>query len=605
MKKVLISVLLFVFMTGISLLGSCQNDNTVEKGNTAETEAFFTETRAENEKFIAQTGIWKASEDISLFNVRREVIYQSETEPSYVAWCVLWKDGDGTLKTSFIEADGEQGLWPPSFDYNREGVRCHFKTLVSSDNGKTWSDTGWEEEFDPLWVLNSDHHIRYVTLLSDGTLLRLYPHTRDDKTVSTNRAAYDGSQYYKFYPYSYETVDYSPKNTTVWVSRDNGLNWEMTGLLEKIFVSGYHILKDGSVVGVGNFIDDDGSLTVKPAIVESFDGGKTWGEPYSVFENEDLISSGLFTEEADFIECGDGRLLVVWRGYLKGSRNNIQFYLERGEAGKWRLSGLPADSGTPCYNYPFLYKASDGTIFLFHYHNAIYYSLDEGKTWKSQPFGQSYYGQMTELSPGHLLAVTHDDYDDNMYPHGLDLSICATLFDYQRVQIQEQTDASAPMAIAMTDGEPYDDFHLRVDLRVDGASGVIFGRKNDSYSFVALTLPAKQRGEAYIGCRNDGTYLVCGKCENGKITVVRRQLLSAAGISLSPGDWAQIQVKAEDGIVTAAVRTAESRAFYTVLNESETQGEVGLFTNLSTGAFKALSLDREPKMIRDNWDFGS
>jgi len=551
-------------------------------------------------KIKTYTGTWNESEELSFFNVQRKNIYQSESEPSFVAWCLLWKDGDGTLKTSFVEVNGEKGLWPPTFDFNGIGIESRLTTLASSDNGKSWYDTGWKEEFDPLWTVNSDHHIRYVTALPDGTLLRLYPHTRADKTLTLRHAVYDSTQFHKLYSYSPAEIEYHPKNTTIWVSRDKGQRWEMTGRLETIFVSGFHILKDGSIVGIGCFIKENGELTAKPAIVESFDGGRTWGEPYAVFEDEETVSSFDFSEEADFAECSDGRLLVMWRA-VGGPKTTKEFYLERDASGKWCPSCSPQDTGTPLYNYPYLYKASDGTLFLYHFRENIYYSLDEGKTWKVHPFGQSYYGQLTEIAPGKILTVTHDDFDDNMYPHPLDLGIFTTTFDYKRVQALEQIDPSVPMAVASVDEKEYSNFHLRVNMRVDGANGVIFSRKNNNYNFIALTLPTNPCGSSNIGCEHEGTYLVCGKCEDGKITVIRRQLLSIAGVSLSAGDWVQVQVKAEDGIVTAAVRTAESRAFYTVLNELETQGEVGLFTNKCTGAFKEVSLGHEPKKLRDNW----
>ena len=67
-------------------------------------------------------GQWRTSEQIRISHMRKRDIYRSPLEPSFVAWAILWKEHDGTLKLSFTEATGDLGAWPPTHNFNSRDI---------------------------------------------------------------------------------------------------------------------------------------------------------------------------------------------------------------------------------------------------------------------------------------------------------------------------------------------------------------------------------------------------------------------------------------------------------------------------------------------------
>jgi len=241
---------------------------------------------------------------------------------------------------------------------------------------------------------------------------------------------------------------------------------------------------------------------------------------------------------------------------------------------------------------------------VFYYcHTSIKYSCDDGETWGEIPLGFSYYGQLTEVAPGRILAVTQKNIGDCPYPWKHDVSMRQTTFDYERIGVAEQRDEKRTGALAaLAVGEPTD-FHVALDMRLDAASGIAYQVAAGAYRFVALTVPGNAsrlpRGRATTP---QNAFLQIGKVEGGRTTVLRK---IAVGKAL-PGKWVELQVSRKGDFLTAACSLgAEEEGWgetYTcVRDEGAGAGGLALFTNKSTAAFRNVRYSATPEAIRDNW----
>ena len=555
-------------------------------------------------------GDWRTSTDITISNVQKRDIYRSPGEPSWVAWAILWKERSGAVKLSFVEVTGDQTAWPPTYNFNSGDIQYYLKTLVSEDGAKTWTDTGWREDLDPLHQRNPDHHIRHVFELPDGTLVRNYCHTVEGLTSEQRDFIYDqdkeGGTGFPFSPGPLR--EFHQKFASIWTSINGGQSWKEIYLFPKdpvFFIAPIHPLRDGSIVALGSTYPfgcrSDMSLT-HGALSESKDGGKTWSEPAVIARNDDLLNLQGISEECDFVELDDGRILVIWRVDAAGSSMR-QLYLQRDSKGIWQAGPALINPAFPHSGYPCMWRAGDGTIFYYS-HLMIMYSCDDGLSWGELPLGISYYGQLTEVSPGRMLAITQKNMGDCSYPWKNDASMKQTTFDYQRIGVARQDDTDCIGALAKLDvGQP-SDFHITMELTTDAANGLAYQCDGQDYRFVALTTPANdfrlptaQRG------KEQKVFLVIGAVEGGQMRILRK-----VGVGTTiPGDWAELQVTRQADVLKAAVKLPNRSDWYwgPVYNCFKDQGAapggVALFTSKSTGAFRNLRFDPNAGEIRSKW----
>ena len=547
------------------------------------------------------SGTWNAASDqIEISNVKKRNIYRSPEEPSFVCWPILWKESDGTLKVSFTEATGDMAGWPPVYNFNSNKLEYYLKTLISENLGETWKDTGWRENLDPFWVRNSDHHIRHVFQIQDGTILRNYCHALDGVTENGHRIIYDESKTMETFPFTLRDAEVHPKFTSTWKSADGGRTWEEIHINRaepSFFASGIHPLRSGSIIATG------GCGGNRIAITESWDGGRTWS-PLQCFGNDrDPIAPEGLSEEMDFVELQDGRLLLIVRTCGMGI-NHQQMYLSRDKSGRWHASEPSTRPQFPLSGYPYMYRACDETIFYYD-DTALRYTCDDGETWHSLPLGYAYYGQLVEATPGHIVSITQMNIGDCAYPWKHDTAMMQTSFDYRRTGVVEQTEAAGSAATATLGETQYGDFHLYAQIRADGETGLIFSADGDSYWFAALVIPCNKfraPGKAEKGEQDSA--LVLGRCEAGRITVLRRVYTS----KIAPGSWIEMQIDRKGNILKAAVKfsnedwsTGKFPAVYNVLCGDFGKGKIGLFTNRSTGAFRNVRIGTGGLDIRSNW----
>ncbi len=470
-------------------------------------------------------GSWRSFDLIDTRDLEERDIYRSPLEPSFVCWTILWREADGCLKLSFTEVEGDPAAWPPGYCPQGRGLAYYLKTLESRDGGASWRDTGWREDLDPGWELNFDHHIRRVIQVADGSLLRNYCHTLEGATTRMEWLAYDEAKALSD-PFPFTTkkeIDAHPKFASIWRSVDGGRGWKQIHQFSRdsfYFVTAIHQLRDGRIVTAGAVLEDWRKWsTARLAVSQSSDGGRTWTPPQTVAENDDQLVYQGMGEECDFVELADGRLLLIVRTDAPGaSMNMLRLYLSPDGPDRWSATEPVPMPESPHSGYPFLCRASDGTIFYYTL-PGILYSCDDGASWHRLPFGASYYGQLVEASPGRIVAVTHTNVGDGPFPYWHDTSLHQTRFAYARTPAVEQTDPRQLLALAGIEAEDVGDFHLHAEVRADGEAGVAFGMRGGRFWFAAVVVPCNEfRTPGRDPGKEQDAVLMVGSCDSGIVT---------------------------------------------------------------------------------------
>ena len=558
-------------------------------------------------------GTWDVADDIRIANVQKRDIYRAPTEPSFVAWTILWKESSGDIKLSFAEVIGDLRSWPPAKLFRNNNIEAYLKTLVSTDGGEKWTDTGWREDFVEEKDGCVDHHIRHVFELPDGKLLRSYFKVAGDglifkRPVSTYNEHKVGTDF----PFDYDhtkPVDHQHEVSTISTSDSGGRSWTEIYKGDRppyFWMTGIHLLADGTLVAIGGTWRDHRKCHGVPgkdwqyAIIESKDQGRSWSDPVILAEDDDELNPMLFTEECDFVELDDGQLMIIHR--TGGAGCCRQQYLKRDAAGTWQPGPSVINRALPHSGYPYLHRASDGTIFYYS-HMAMRYSCDDGGTWGTLDLGFSYYGQLTEVSPGKILAVTQKNIGDCPFPWKYDASMLQTTFDYDRIGVAGQEDTEVRNALAILDVGTPGDFHIALELRADGACGIAYQVDDDShYRFIALTIPDNQtRMPANAPPVPRNAFMQIGKVEDGNMTVLRKEYVGKA----LAGSWCELQVSRQNDLLKAACTISADEFWnntYTCFGDEDPgAGSLALFCNKSTGAFRNVRFAATALSIRDNW----
>ncbi len=548
-------------------------------------------------KCQSQGGQWCVGQKITeVYDIESHDIYRSPQEPGFVSWVNLWKERDGTLKCAFIEATGDPAFWPPTYNFNSPGIEYYIKTLVSQDNGTTWTDTGWDDHYDSFWDMNSDHHWRRTVLMPDGLLLRTLGRSYGEPQ-SQAWYAYDGKlegkehdgRLHKSFPFSKTEQLTHPRTTVVEQSTDGGQTWQE---VTRSVVSHNSCLlrcRDGRLV-----------VTSSPEGVvlwESLDEGRSWSEGCVVIPRGSMGLERLSNEneinENEIVELSDGRLLLV--GRTEGP-HTVQAHLTRTGPGQYDTADIKFGPG-PHSGYPFLLQCLDGAIW-YAGDGSHFVTLDEGINWEEHQITGSYYPQMVEIEPGCLLNITHYGCGDSAFPHPHDVSIRQTRFNYRRADVLEQSDAETPLALSVVDTPPSSDSHMHTWVRADGHSGIAFRVQPGppaSYYVYMLQMELPEAGEVEAGQKVDAFHLL-GKVENDQLTILRRRYVGQIAL----GAWVQMQIRTEGDLLQGAVQPG-SAYYLAVRDDSLQEGSVGVVTAASTGAFKVLEFAPLPQLIRNTW----
>ncbi len=510
-------------------------------------------------------GTWEKTEDaIEAYDLDQRDIYFSPEEPGLVAWVGLLKRPDGTILACCDQVTGDPGLEPsyrPTYGrgpddewiaYAKEaGLRVgpldalsrigvHEPTLITRDNGDSWQLCE-DEELCEQCIVN--HRLVYA---EDGTLI---DHGMDNLLCRDGRIV-----------------------STIW-QRD----W-----------------KPGYLLGV----------------TESLDNGKTWSPVQFILpegSDEEIIKT--CCAEEGMVELDDGRILMVIR---TDPGSPVQTYLTRVGPGQYEATP-PTWLPQPNTGMPVLCRGSDGVIWHWNL-DGHWYSIDEGKSWHPLPQRMpSYYGKMVRIGPKRLLCVTHRLAGDSPYPYWYDATIRQYRFSYRTSGVMEQTDSSTALALLSRGDTDLQDLHLRAEVRLDGADGLAFRIQpgGNSYYVFAVILPGTaayrrwfpeaEKANPVLLPRQivaEGHAMAAlARVDDGQLTVLRAVWLPY----IPRGSWTPMQVKVTGDLLQGAVKCGPDPIYVGTRDSTYAAGQVGLFTDQSTGAFKSFYGWSSPQMIRYLW----
>jgi len=235
--------------------------------------------------------------------------YCPEVRPGYAAWVSLFHFGNGDLGVAlneirrgenpdfsaptveFVEAMGSPyRVTPDLLPASNRDLLSEYVSLVSSDQGKTWRETG-------RCPVDTRHY--WYVGFPDGRLVRVI-----------------ATQHYRY------KVGEERLCNVVEESCDGGSTWnELARIMEGKFfyVHKWKKLKSGAIVAVGPVVQSFGPggaretrhstvpgqiLPNETAFLISEDGGRTWDGPH-------YILPGITSWEPDFVDLSDGSLLFI------------------------------------------------------------------------------------------------------------------------------------------------------------------------------------------------------------------------------------------------------------------------------------------------------
>jgi len=593
-----------ILMLGVLIACGVQGGSGAQAGEGAEAPAVRDSFQdVPRRRWSSTEGKWKATEEqVEVYDVDEGVLFTSPEEPSHVAFVGLWKEEDGAVKASFEHMYGNPGLAP--------SYRPHYGRWVLYNQGKS------EEE----WLAFTRAHRMFET--------------EEEALSATPEQAW--SAFCKAHNMSEGPEDAIATTTEefpILVTRDGGDTWQNLGpnpnreegcrryfvynRQGKVLMPGRAPVRcrDGRIVStVKSGQQKKGCLL---GIKESLDDGKTWLPTQSLLpegSDEEIISA--VSGETAMVELDDGRLLVVIRPRSPKLGRPCQTYLTRIGPGQYTATP-PTWTPFPYSGQPYLRRGEDGVIWYWG-HDGHWYTLDDGQTWHPIPQRMgSYYGQMVYIGSQRLLCATHT-IGDSPYPHWNDAAIKQYRFSYRRSATMEQTDAGAARAAYVRREADFTDLHLRADVRFEGANGLAFRiqpEANSYYVFAVVSpdeevyapwLPSPEQQEVlsahYIVAEwalpHGEPMVILARVDNGELEVLRGMRLRS---KLEKGTWIQMQVKVTGDLLQGAVNAGSRPIYVGARDATYKSGQVGLFTDQSTGAFKHFCAWSRPQMIRDLW----
>ncbi|MGC9317273.1 MAG: sialidase family protein [Armatimonadota bacterium] len=360
------------------------------------------------------------AQTVAATDVTRFTVYHSPETPGYTCWAGALLMPDGTLMVTFNQATGplsgrpgappevlERLSWPPAGKpgYDMTGTIQQNMRIVSTDGGETWQVLHAEPWHSPM---NGGMGSHTQAVLPDGTIVRGV-----------------WGQYLPFYDV--------PQTGYVQRSADRGRTWSAPQVVMDpdrfmVFPKRLRPLRDGRLAMVGGFAElgseqwTRGSVTAKlrPSLWLSADGGRTWAAPIATVPPREGVR---FSEESDFAELPDGRLLFVHRASRPQSR--WQSLLEPDGEGYRVVSAGPAPF--PHSGCPEVLWAREG-VALHLATSGISWTADAGESWRDLDIGGTgYYPSSVQLSDGRIFCVFHRG-SDNPYDGSVDQEIQAMTF---------------------------------------------------------------------------------------------------------------------------------------------------------------------------------
>lgn len=543
------------------------------------------------------TGEWQRQTDELRFgNIVRRVVYQSSQEPGFVAWPTVWKDPDGTINMTLVEALGGSENYPPVYNFNQPGIDFRQVNLSSKDQGKTFQVTSSGKAIPLLQgnFHNSDHHFRAIVVGKNNELLRMgqIPDPEKKRTVDVPVFSPEKNRQPMTFPYNYEDHEAPFNHLGVFRSIDGGKSWEVIYTFPRqdlALFTGFKRLRNGNLVTTGALRRGKLPYGFAAIISESTDEGRSWSDPVVFAENDEIIRG--LCEESDFVELADGRLLLVNRVVGPDGRN-VKVFLKRNAEGVWERDSYEAPENFVKTPYPAMLRTSDGVIF-YDQAGSFMYSCDEGKTFKSYHLHCTYYGQFVELAPGRMLSVTQNNIADSPFPNRYDSSLISGAFDYRRCAVWQGN------GVAAAGKDDLSEIHIYSAVKNSARCGLGWGKNADD-CWMMLTRMEKDAKKPELNC-----YMKIYRVENGQRTLVRECFVD----SVAPGAEYEMQLDAYNGTLKCAVKindgdwsTRQNPTVYLCYPVPADHRGKPLMISDGDGEFIDFRYkDKGNLLIRDNW----
>ncbi|MBA3481749.1 MAG: exo-alpha-sialidase [Pirellulales bacterium] len=361
----------------------------------------------------------------------RKQIYHSPQTPGYTCWVGAWAMPDESLMICFTQATGPlegrptmpaelkaRWNWPPAgqpnFDFT--GLDLHNVYMRSSDEGKTWQQTGAELFHTPGGQMSQGGP---QIALPDGAILR---------------AAFG---------YHLPLDPDVPKTGFLQRSTDGGQTWGDRQVVLDADECTYRItrlrrLRDGRMIALGGIASAESSSVTqeelsamwRPLFMVSEDEGKSWSPPLEIAGEDERGTWG--GEEWDVAELDNGDLLAVFRRFDPKDRTKQarwQGILQK-QDDSWSVERLTR-SVLPHSGHPELLATREGPV-LHIATNGTHWTKDGGETWNElkiqgvqSTFGSHYYPHSLQIADGTIYVFAHTGSHD---PYGKDQRVMMDKF---------------------------------------------------------------------------------------------------------------------------------------------------------------------------------
>lgn len=306
----------------------------------------------------------------------------------YIGWPTIARTSGGELIVTFSgDRDAHVCPWGKT------------QMVRSSDNGRTWSDV--------ITINNTPLDDRDTGIIetNKGTLL-----------VSWFTSVYFEQAGWMRGAYRRHAAKIGSETRTQWLgawvrrSEDNGKTWGMPSRTAACAPHGPIQLKDGRLVYVGTGSGPGPSDRI--VVEESRDDGVTWRQIATV-----PSPVSFYADEPHVVECGNGRLVAMFRNEHPDISERFLGQSESGDGGKtWSAIHRTGIWGYP----PHLIRLNDGRLLVVYGHRRKPFgqraclSNDNGRAWDlkneivlvdNAPDGDLGYPASAQLADGTVLTI--------------------------------------------------------------------------------------------------------------------------------------------------------------------------------------------------------
>jgi len=345
--------------------------------------------------------------NVEITDMEHFKIYESSQDRKWSSWVRLCQSPQA-IRITFTNIEGGPPDLKPEYRWQfnspealaKAGVTRTYRTMESTDGGKTWNFIG-------------------IADASDTTRLRISPNIWLDKnTLLGTGGAMNG--------WDVQKDTFTCIGLTVTArSTDGGATWTDHVTLNDIEKDKFYHearpkqLRDGTLIlpvfgqfGYKNKTIRDGWDS---ALYFSTDGGLSWSEPLIIGLGAPTFSF----EEPAVEELGNGDVLVVMRHTNPSKADSDEVYVNCGQVvvrkveGQW-VTGPHVMTPMGFRGHPALLRTRQGILICAGSGNQFNFSVDDGKTWSQTQHiadpaynRHNHYPVLLELPDGRVMSIYH------------------------------------------------------------------------------------------------------------------------------------------------------------------------------------------------------